>query len=56
MSRHEEIIINDDSWLEVSNLAEGVFSPLSGFMNSNEYRSVVDKCELTNGETIRCSS
>ena len=51
MSRKEEIIINDDSWLEVSNLAEGVFSPLSGFMTNNEYRSVVDKCELTTGET-----
>jgi sulfate adenylyltransferase len=34
---------------EVENIATGVFSPLEGFLNEKDYRSVLDKMRLANG-------
>ena len=44
-----ELQINAESWLELVNLVDGVLHPLKGFMNSRDYRSVVDGMRLTDG-------
>lgn len=36
------IKIDHDTWLELSNLSDGTFSPLNSFMGEKDYRSVVD--------------
>jgi sulfate adenylyltransferase len=41
--------LNFDQYLEVENLATEVFSPLSGFMNEDDFHSCVEKLRLTNG-------
>ena len=43
-----EITIRDDSWLEICNIANGTFSPLSGFMTKKDYDSVVNDMHLNN--------
>lgn len=45
-----KIILNEDAWAEANNLRENTFSPLTGFMNEREYRSVVDRCRLPGGQ------
>jgi sulfate adenylyltransferase len=41
--------IGIESWMEISNIAHGVFSPLNGFMDSKDYHSVVENMHLANG-------
>lgn len=43
------IQLDIDSVLETLNLACGVFSPLDGFLDEEDYRSVVEKMHLING-------
>lgn len=42
--------ISDESWVEACNIGNGTFSPLKGFMDSADYRSVVEDMRLNNGE------
>ena len=45
----EKIIINPDQYLEVEKLALGVFSPLKGFMDEDEFYSCVNRMRLHDG-------
>lgn len=45
-----EITISNDSWLEICNITNGTFSPLSGFMTSKDYESVINNMHISNGE------
>lgn len=47
-----EIIINKQQYLEFEKIACGAFAPLSGFMNADEFRSVVKDMRLPNGEVF----
>ena len=42
--------INDEAWLEACNIANGTFHPLKGFMDSADYKNVVENMCLDNGE------
>jgi len=42
--------INSEILQDIINIATGLFSPLNGFMDSKDYRSVVDNMCLANGE------
>jgi sulfate adenylyltransferase len=44
------VAINRRQYLELENLADGAFSPLSGFMVEEEFNSVVTQCRLPGGE------
>jgi len=43
-----QIRIGHESTVDAKNIAHGVYSPLEGFMNEAEYRSVVDRMRLPN--------
>src|SRR6185369_903355 len=49
MNSKGALIISDEAWLELSNIADGVLHPLAGFMNGRDYRAVVDDMHLTGG-------
>ena len=42
--------ISNQNALDLARIADGSYSPLTGFMNSNELRSVTDNMELPGGE------
>jgi len=42
------IIINTEQTQEIENIAQGVFSPLKGFLSENEYESILEHSRLTN--------
>jgi len=44
-----EIHINADQYLELEKLAVGAFAPLTGFMDEDDFTSVVDTMRLRNG-------
>ena len=44
------IKINEETLQDLINIETGLFSPLTGFMDSKDYRSVVDGMHLANGE------
>ena len=44
--------INDEILQDIINIKVGLFSPLEGFMDSKDYRSVVDNMCLANGEVF----
>src|SRR5512145_3077516 len=41
--------IDEEKAIEVQNIATGVFSPLKGFMNQEDYREVVQNSRLASG-------
>lgn len=41
--------VREETIIEIRNLAEGVFSPLEGFLNQDDYTSVLHEKRLTNG-------
>ena len=43
------IVVNNETRNDICNIAEGVFSPLEGFMNQEDYIHVVHEDRLTNG-------
>lgn len=43
------LTIGSDSELELENILNHTFAPLSGFMGEADYRGVVDNCRLVNG-------
>ena len=45
-----QIEINRRQYLELQNIATGVFAPLAGFMNEDQFTSVVDTMRLPGGE------
>ena len=45
-----QLRINRRQYLELQNVATGVFAPLSGFMNEEEFGSVVETMRLPGGE------
>ncbi len=44
-----QVVMDDWALSDVDLLGNGAFSPLTGFMNEQDYRSVVDQMRLTNG-------
>ena len=44
--------INSETLQEIINIEVGLFAPLNGFMDSKDYRSVVDECRLSSGEVF----
>lgn len=42
--------ISDEACFEACNIGEGVYSPLKGFMDSADYKNVVENMHLDNGE------
>jgi len=44
------IEINEEILQDIINIKTGLFTPLNGFMDSADYRSVVDSMKLSNGE------
>jgi len=49
MSSNLELIINRDTISEVINIGNKAFDPLEGFMDSADYKSVVENMHLDNG-------
>ncbi|MBL7074008.1 sulfate adenylyltransferase [candidate division KSB1 bacterium] len=45
----EKIVLNDRELSDLEMIASGALSPLEGFMDSRNYRSVLDSMHLTNG-------
>jgi sulfate adenylyltransferase len=45
-----ELVLSRRQYLELEKLSFGVFSPLSGFMNEDEFRGVVSNMRLPSGE------
>ncbi|KXK08363.1 MAG: sulfate adenylyltransferase [Candidatus Dojkabacteria bacterium] len=43
------IELDDDQLSEVKNIAVGTYSPLNGYMNKDDFESVLEKARLTNG-------
>ena len=43
------LLLNDSQVLDVENIAHGTFSPLTGFMGSNDYEAVLSSCRLASG-------
>jgi sulfate adenylyltransferase len=41
--------IDEEKAIEIQNIASGVFSPLQGFMNQEDYREVIQHSRLANG-------
>lgn len=50
MPGSREFTVNRETACEIYNIATGVFYPLTGFMDSGDYRNVVDNMHLRNGE------
>jgi len=46
----EELILDQDDCLEVFNIGNKTFHPLKGFMDSADYKNVVNNMHLDNGE------
>ena len=46
----KEMTVDQDAGLEIFNIAQGVFDPLTGFMTEKDYRNVVDHMHLDNGQ------
>ena len=44
-----ELKIGIDACLEVANIADGTFNPLSGFMGGADYRTVIEEMHLRDG-------
>ena len=44
--------INFESYLELEKISNGSFYPLKGFMNEEEFKSVVNEMRLTNGKLV----
>jgi len=42
--------VNHDTWLEVSNIVDGTFSPIKGFLGKEDYGSVVHDMCLCSGD------
>jgi sulfate adenylyltransferase len=47
-----ELHLTTNQYLEFEKLTLGVFQPVTGFMNEDEFRSVVDDMRLTGGEVF----
>ena len=43
------LVVDEDAACDIRNIAEGAFSPLTGFMSSADYRSVVKDMRLDSG-------
>ena len=41
--------VNDEVWLEICNIGHGVFAPLTGFLDSKDYASVVERMQWSDG-------
>ena len=49
MSHEISLTIDEETWLELANLVDGVLAPLTGFMSGRDYRGVVDDMRLGDG-------
>jgi len=49
-SRDKVLEIDSDTFSEITNISHGVFSPLSGFMNSDELESILSEMRLPSGD------
>jgi len=47
-----QIIINEETLQDLINIEIGLFSPLKGFMDSKDYKSVINDMRLANGEVF----
>lgn len=46
---YKKLLVDERTILDVEQLGLGTFSPLEGFMNEGDLRSVIDDCKLMNG-------
>ena len=46
--------INEETLRDCINISVGLFTPLNGFMNSHDYKSVIENMQLSNGEEWTC--
>ena len=44
-----EVFVNSGIANDVRNIAQGVFSPLEGFVHSEDFRSIIENDQLTSG-------
>ena len=44
--------INEETLQDVINIETGLLAPLTGFMGAEEFRSVVDRCHLSDGQVF----
>ena len=42
----ETLTVSDDAWLELMNLDQGVFAPLTGFLGHGDYLEVVHRISI----------
>ena len=49
MKKEIDLIVNQDACLEIFNIGTGVFDPLKGFMDSADYKNVVENMHLKDG-------
>lgn len=47
----QKIVLNEEEVKEVKNIARGVYSPLSGFLNQEDFTAVVHEMKLSSGIT-----
>lgn len=46
-----KLVLNSDQLIDLHNIADGVYSPLQGFMNQDDFESVLREMRLNSGET-----
>lgn len=46
------VSINEETLQDVINIETGLLSPLTGFMGAEDFRSVVDRCRLADGQVF----
>ena len=47
--------INEETLQDIINIETGLLHPLTGFMGAEDFRSVVDRCKLADGQVFPIS-
>lgn len=46
------VVINEETLQDIINITTGVLAPLTGFLGAGDFRSVVNRCRLENGDVF----